>query len=478
MAGNRCGIKGSWCKAMNSPGRPQFPFRLVRRHGPRIPVVRSPTRFEPLGVETRSVGGSQIDETLPIFGEPLTASVRANFSTAKAEISALQEQTATAPFLALSGGSMTGPFYLYNDPTDVMMPATKGYVDAHAGSGGGGGIPEAPADGFTYGRHQGAWLPVLKISGGTLTGMLTLSGPPVGTLDAATKAYVDAAPFAPLANPTFSGIVTAGQITAGQINATGYQARSGISGPAQANVFNIDWVGAAAHLWIDTTDLGPLVIGGPYAPLTNPAFAGTPTAPTAAPATNSTQLATTAYVKNQGYASGGPYLPTIGGTISGALTVAGVLTAQNNVNATGQVTAGQGVFDAGYRVYSDVNPPGNLTVTGNLAVTGTVTGSQGVLDAGYRVYSQSNPPTDLTVSNDLTVLGAVNIGTNLAVTGSSNAGQGVSDAGYRVYSPVNPPPALAALQAALATGLPGDILVLEVGAEEGEVIFRVQRRTS
>jgi len=73
---------------------------------------------------------SQINEDFPAQGKAYTTNVRSNFSTAKAEISALQAQTGEAPFLALAGGSMTGPMYLYNDPTDVMMPATKGYVGA------------------------------------------------------------------------------------------------------------------------------------------------------------------------------------------------------------------------------------------------------------------------------------------------------------------------------------------------------------
>src|SRR5262245_34372512 len=47
----------------------------------------------------------------------------------------------------------------------------------------------------------------LPLSGGTMTGLLTLSGDPVGTLDAATKAYADIK--APLASPALTGIPTA-----------------------------------------------------------------------------------------------------------------------------------------------------------------------------------------------------------------------------------------------------------------------------
>jgi hypothetical protein len=102
---------------------------------------------------------SGIDSTKPVEGSPTTASVRLNFQTTKQEIEALQIAAQGAPFLSIAGGSMTGPMYLLNDPTDPRMPATKAYVDAMGGTGGGGtGIPEAPADGVLYGRRNGAWL--------------------------------------------------------------------------------------------------------------------------------------------------------------------------------------------------------------------------------------------------------------------------------------------------------------------------------
>jgi hypothetical protein len=134
---------------------------------------------------------SQIDITKPVFGNPTTQSVRDNFTTAANEITTLQQQTSGSPFLPLLGGRMTGAMYLFNDPTDAMMPATKGYVDAHTGSGG-GGIPEAPSDAFTYGRFSGAWRSVLPLIGGTLTGALILAADPTNVLGAVTKQYADA----------------------------------------------------------------------------------------------------------------------------------------------------------------------------------------------------------------------------------------------------------------------------------------------
>jgi Chaperone of endosialidase len=149
---------------------------------------------------------SQIDITKPVAGTPTTQSVRDNFATAANEISALQTNTAGGPFLALRGGRMSGVMYLNNDPTDAMMPATKGYVDA-AAPGGGGGIPEAPADGTTYGRNNGGWTNVLRLTGGTLTGPLIQAADPVNPLGTVTKQYADAIQASivpPAPNDTFA----------------------------------------------------------------------------------------------------------------------------------------------------------------------------------------------------------------------------------------------------------------------------------
>jgi hypothetical protein len=60
----------------------------------------------------------------------------------------------------------------------------------------GPGIAEAPSDGSLYGRLNAAWAKVsagfLALTGGTLTGPLTLAADPTVALGAATKSYVDA----------------------------------------------------------------------------------------------------------------------------------------------------------------------------------------------------------------------------------------------------------------------------------------------
>jgi hypothetical protein len=116
---------------------------------------------------------SLIDATVPVAGNPTTASVRANFATAKNEISALQTSAQGAPFLPLAGATMKGPMLLYNDPTAPMSPVTLGYFQANGGGGpGSGGIPEAPSDGVPYGRQDASWQHVLGLAGGTMTGAI------------------------------------------------------------------------------------------------------------------------------------------------------------------------------------------------------------------------------------------------------------------------------------------------------------------
>jgi hypothetical protein len=56
----------------------------------------------------------------------------------------------------------------------------------------GGGVPEAPNDGVTYGRESITWQPVLPLVGGTLTGPLTLHADPVSALQPVTLQYLQA----------------------------------------------------------------------------------------------------------------------------------------------------------------------------------------------------------------------------------------------------------------------------------------------
>jgi hypothetical protein len=98
---------------------------------------------------------SNIDPTIPVEGNPTTASVRANFAEAAVEISALQASAAGAPFLSLSGGAMSGALSLAGDPVGNMNPVTLQYFNAHNASFG-----DAPSTGNAYGRLNASWAQV------------------------------------------------------------------------------------------------------------------------------------------------------------------------------------------------------------------------------------------------------------------------------------------------------------------------------
>jgi hypothetical protein len=94
-------------------------------------------------------------------------------------------------YVAKSGDIMTGVLVLYADPANPLEAATKQYVDAHAGSGG-GGIPDAPSDGSYYGRLNATWAKVAPIASPTFTGVpaAPTAAPSTNTTQLATTAFV------------------------------------------------------------------------------------------------------------------------------------------------------------------------------------------------------------------------------------------------------------------------------------------------
>lgn len=100
--------------------------------------------------------------------------------------------------LSLSGGTMTGSLILSGAPSTTLEAATKGYVDSK--------LPVASTtdplmDGSASAGESADYARAdhvhpsdtskLNLSGGTMTGALTLSGAPTSNLHAATKKYVD-----------------------------------------------------------------------------------------------------------------------------------------------------------------------------------------------------------------------------------------------------------------------------------------------
>jgi len=98
---------------------------------------------------------------------------------------------ATGIFLPLAGGAMTGPLTLAGPPTAPLNPVTLQYFNDQMSAA--GLYPDAPNDGFAYGRMSQAWQRVVRLDGGAaMTGPLTLPGDPTAALHAAPKQYVDA----------------------------------------------------------------------------------------------------------------------------------------------------------------------------------------------------------------------------------------------------------------------------------------------
>jgi hypothetical protein len=149
---------------------------------------------QPLALAAGSVflGVPSIDEWLAVVAPPGGGVPEAPldgqlYGRQSAGWVALASALATT-FLPLAGGTMAGPIVLSGPPTAAPQAATKAYVDAAPPG-------EAPVDGQIYGRQSAAWVQLasqfLGLAGGTLTGPLVLPGPPTAANQAATKAYVD-----------------------------------------------------------------------------------------------------------------------------------------------------------------------------------------------------------------------------------------------------------------------------------------------
>lgn len=121
--------------------------------------------------------------------------VKASNSTSfSSTLSVLKDSLAgplASTFLPLSGGTMTGYLTLTGVPLTTNNAATKGYVDAAVAS----------VSAVDFVRN------FLPLSGGTMTGRVTLTGVPFATNDAASKGYVDTN-FLSLAGGVMTGGLT------------------------------------------------------------------------------------------------------------------------------------------------------------------------------------------------------------------------------------------------------------------------------
>jgi hypothetical protein len=180
---------------------------------------------------------------------------------------------------------------------------------ADMGAGTGGGIPDAPADEFTYGRHQGAWEQVVEdapatppATGFVRTNVSTSPWVPIDNL---------LAPYAPLISPIFGGAPRAPHPPAAdasdRIATTQFVADNASAGveevPAAPNGAYARSRAGANATWVDFVTLG-------VAPTFSPQFTGNPTAPTPASTdAPSDRLATTQYVRDNAPAGGVEEVP-------------------------------------------------------------------------------------------------------------------------------------------------------------------------
>lgn len=142
------------------------------------PLILAADPVNPLGAATKQYAVARTGDTmsglLTLSGPPTNAlhaatkqyvdfadnQVRTDFAAADTQVKA-DVALELAKKLSLTGGTMTGPLILATDPDAPLGAATKQYVDTKvATGGGGGGLPEAPADGKTYGRKNMAWADV------------------------------------------------------------------------------------------------------------------------------------------------------------------------------------------------------------------------------------------------------------------------------------------------------------------------------
>jgi len=295
----------------------------------------------------------------------------------------------TAPFVPLSGATMTGLLVLSDDPVDPLGAATKQYVDSQLGAGvvsfnersgavtmelndvldvGGApvdsptfsGVPQAPTAPPGTNTRQLATTEFVSsavvaaaegvISFNTRTGAVLLS-----LLD------VTSVGGAPLASPTFTGSPSAPTPSPGDndtsIATTAFVVStiaSSIAALPAASVTSFNGrTGAVTLAGIDVTGAGGAL-------LASPVFTGDPRAPTPLLGDNDTSIATTAFVQGvMANATTGKFLPLTGGTLAGP----GNLVAQGTVAAQLYVAQAPG----GYPQYQWFNPTGGADVKTALA---------------------------------------------------------------------------------------------------------------
>lgn len=136
------------------------------------PIVLSGDPTAPLQPATQQYVLNQVGAYLKLSGGSMSGALTLQADPVGPLMASTKQYTDTK--VPLAGGTMTGFLTLNADPQTALEAATKQYVDAHIPTG--GGIADAPSDSTTYGRSNAAWVNVLPLAGGVLTGSLSGSG--------------------------------------------------------------------------------------------------------------------------------------------------------------------------------------------------------------------------------------------------------------------------------------------------------------
>jgi hypothetical protein len=259
--------------------------------------------------------------------------------------------------VVLTGSTMTGPLNLSPTmPTAPTMAATRAYVDSMIST----VIPEVPPVpiGQAWARETGQWIPLA--GGGSVTNIATGAGLTGGPI-------------------TATGTIAMANMAANSLKGNN---TATVTAPTDLNVGQV------------MTMLGA-------APLNSPIFTGAPTLPSGTQAvtqpggTNNTTVATTAFVA----ASSALALPLTGGTMTGAIVLAGNAAANLNPVPLQQLTTSLGSYLP--------LTGGILAGTGNLTIRGGVlVGAAGAVPAAGGLILNGNAGSVLAAGGQLQLNGA------------------------------------------------------------------------